>query len=853
MDSKGSRRHARGKRKVNYKVKQPGQNDKKTESRNRELLQQEGREAGVVLEYSESANPISEAPVDTRPVAEESKGSEEVKGGDVEVEATSSQLHQRISESEEQQGQPTHSIPFEVCEELQEEQGRTEQVSNQTQKEPKSPFNIVITAHENPTPSLDGFEVTFKPKKPVVEEVKMQTLSTDNLEEVFEPELPRSSSGIGTWYDAEFAPDSASDVNESRSFESEETEKTPELIETTGEVKAAPAGEGNPELHQDGTNQVLDSIEIPTVNRISLEERLELERKIAEDDLKNCIKVIDLPHSEVSKSEYVNSSESEIIVHDQSYSEVPEEEPPQPNAFVPQPTPEYVPERISERNSRQSSMGEFNSSLRDLISDPKVETSSVESLLDKISPISSRGSLRVGSSQPYNSAVELLTSELWKRKGEGNTSNLSSHRQQTVQSNESHITGPLQLKDLTSMSERHKANLLDDLRIAAKCINVKVIKAMMLAPTDIVIELGMGLMYICDMDVPQFNHREAVQRFYSKPGFVIQKVRALEKEILELNIPTSAMSKLAGILSELTENKVRSRDSTGVAHIMHYFLTKALGLFQSCQSKLLIPRLELSKMSSSSMPVSPKNTQFSGLLTPGNSTAKSMAVTPSKPSKLQLSAKIERSSRTSLQPSNRSKSKSSPRPSPLKKSESQPKLVPKINLLTAGEAFESANPKVIEKYLEKEHHDLINLVGTRKKAEWNALRRHKLKLHSQDAQLKAAEIEYAAKLSQKQHELALQKHNAESKVKHDALKEKASYLRNHKKEVSLRSKPYYSRSANFKSQALQDSGPLSEEQLMNAYEDMIVQQERICSMRYAYQEIQDQKRAEQSLLNKFFS
>lgn len=563
-----------------------------------------------------------------------------------------------------------------------------------------------------------------------------------------------------------------------------------------------------------------------------------------EEELSRCIKVYS--PAGTAKSGDVGSSSS------LNY----EEEPPEPFRSVPQPLQDTTPEL----SAVKLSIGDFGQSVQELLREGRHDYSSVESLLEKLSPISSRGSLRMPSHPNMHSAVDLLSSELWKRQREGNSSMLSSNRHTARSGDASQYTSQLQLKDLTSMSERTKTDLLDDFRIASKCINLKTIKvitsqAMQVAPADIVVELGMGLMYICDFDIPPFNQKEAVMRFYSKPGFVVQKVRGLEQGIQQLTVPSSAMQKLAGILADLTENKVRARDNSGAAHIIHYFLVKALALFQHCQAKLTVPRLELNKLSYSSMPVTPKN-RLGGPLTPGNYTAKSFATTPSKPTnrtKLNLANKLEKSKGTSLQPSSRSRSKpsisqKSPKTAPLR-----PEEIEIPSDLTAAEAFDSGNPKLIEKFLKKQQHDLVHLQGYRKKAEWNCMRRHKMKLATADAQAQAVEIEYAAKLSQKQHQLAHENQTRETKVIHDTLKQKADYLRTHKKVVDLRSKPYYSRSGNFKVNTEDEDGGLSSEgKLMNAYEDMIQQKEKISSMRFAYLEIQDQKRAEEALLNKFF-
>jgi hypothetical protein len=174
-----------------------------------------------------------------------------------------------------------------------------------------------------------------------------------------------------------------------------------------------------------------------------------------------------------------------------------------------------------------------------------------------------------------------------------------------------------------------------------------------------------------------------------------------------------------------------------------------------------------------------------------------------------------------------------------------------VALLTPDEAFRSKNPKLIEQYLKKQKSELLSLKSTRRKAEWQALRRTKAKLETSKAQVEAVEIDFAAKLSRQEHKLMLKQKAVEGELKHRSTKDVAEYLRSHKSEVSLRSKPYYSRSPYLISP--KGAGMMSEEQMMSAYEDTIQQQERISSMRHAYLEIQDQRRNEEKLLNQFFS
>lgn len=329
-----------------------------------------------------------------------------------------------------------------------------------------------------------------------------------------------------------------------------------------------------------------------------------------------------------------------------------------------------------------------------------------------------------------------------------------------------------------------------------------------------VLAVGIGLMHILDLEVPSFNQWQALQRFYLKPGYVIQKIRGLEQQILALKVPSKAVKKLSKTLARLSESKVKAQDNTGVAHIIYSFLIKALTLQHYCSSVAN----DLSTLLLS--PATPKQ-QTRSWMTPV--TAQSLTSSPSK-SIGRLQAKLK-------QPQVRTSTCL-------------------VTSLTADQVLESDNSKLIDLFMKQQQLDLANLRGTRKRAEWNDLRRHNIQNKSAKEQRQAEEIEFASQLSKKSQELLLKQKAQEEKERHEAVKDRIAFMRCHKKEVALRSKPHYSRSTSLHGLFSPEG---SDEQLMSYQENSARRTERISSLRHAYQSIVEQKRVEEQLLQQFYS
>jgi hypothetical protein len=323
-------------------------------------------------------------------------------------------------------------------------------------------------------------------------------------------------------------------------------------------------------------------------------------------------------------------------------------------------------------------------------------------------------------------------------------------------------------------------------------------------------------MHILDLEVPSFNQWQALQRFYLKPGFVVQKIRGLEQQILALKVPSKAVKKLTQTLARLSESKVKAQDNTGVAHIIHSFLVKALTLQHYCSSVAN----DLSTLLSPMRPATPKQ-QTRSWMTPV--TAQSLTSSPSKSiGKLVKQAKPNESQVKTAVPA-------------------------QVTSLTADQVFESDNSKLIDLFMKQQQLDLANLRGTRNRAEWNDLRRHSMLKKSAKELKQAEEIEFASQLRKRSQELLLKQKAQEEKERHEAVKDRIAFMRSHKKEVALRSKPHYSRSTSL-------HGLFSpEEQLMSNRENSARRTERMSSLRHAYQSIVEQKRVEEQLLQQFYS
>lgn len=431
-----------------------------------------------------------------------------------------------------------------------------------------------------------------------------------------------------------------------------------------------------------------------------------------EPDLAQCIKVHDTQ----------NPADDEFNSYEFSADS------PKPFEQASFPIQDDTSEQFSHRSSIEFAFSQANAA------EAKANMSSVESLLDNFNPFSSKYSIESETNLPIPRAADLLTKEI-SRRPRPDTTLMSSLR--PASGNWTSSPG----KELTSMRTRIQEQLIEELRTASKHINVKAFQAISnkqanLKPTDIVIELGVGLMHLFDFAVPPFNHKVAVLKFYSNPGLIVQLVRGIEKKLLSLKVSLKAMQKLEDTLSNLTESKVRTWDCTGVAHIIYNLLAKAYALFQYSKSNPPI----LGQVKSSNA-LSPRKKSDVRLLSP-----------TSYPNQKACSASPLRDGHLSGGISNRFLLYS-----PSIQSGSFERETTDHKLISAKDGFYgkaeqverplSTNGSVLEAKLAHEvdlkgpkptENEEGCLRGARKRAEWNAMRYNGLKRMSFDAQAHAS-------------------------------------------------------------------------------------------------------------------